>query len=89
MNLFDCLKDIIVTKKGDLCDHPDFNRVWSNYMIARYLSMDTRFFEISQTVNRMQLSLPSETVYKFLVKNVPKQRSSYIKYITKPKAKKD
>lgn len=85
MNLFDCLKDIIVTKRGDLNDHPDFSKVWSNYMIARYLSMEPKFLEISQIVNRMQGHQDDETVYKFLVKNIPKQRSSFIKYISKPK----
>jgi hypothetical protein len=89
MTIFDCLKEIITTKRGDLCDHPDFNKTWSTFMVCRYLSMDSRFFDISQTANRMQGSLSNEQVYTFLVKHIPKQRSSYIKYITKPKAKKD
>lgn len=86
MNLFDCLREIITTKKGDLDDHPDFSRTWSTYMICRYLSMDPRFFEIAQIANRMQLHQTNQQMYRFLVKNIPQQRNSFIKYISKPKA---
>ena len=85
MTIFDCLKDIIVTKKGDLCDHPDFSRTWSNYMIARYLSMDPKFLKYAEVVNRMQLHHTSETVYRYCLRAIPRQRSSWIKYIAKPK----
>jgi hypothetical protein len=85
MTLFDCLKDIINTKSGKLHLEPGFKKAWSNYMIVRYLSMDDRFFEISQIANNLQSSMSPEQMYLFLVKVIPRSHRSFIKYITKPK----
>jgi hypothetical protein len=54
-------------------------------MIVRYLSMDDRFFEISQIANNLQSSMSPEQMYLFLVKVIPRSHRSFIKYITKPK----
>lgn len=89
MNLFDCLKEIITEKKGDLYGHPDFSKAWSNYMIVRYLSMDPRFFQIATIANNLQTQLSSKDMYLFLVKHTPYSKNSFIKYITKPKTNKE
>ena len=88
MNLFDCLKDIITTKTGTLHTQEDFKKVWSNYMVMRYLSMDSRFRHIAVEMNKFSETLSSEQMYMFLVKMVPYSKSNFIKYIKPAKTDK-
>jgi hypothetical protein len=88
MNIYDILKDIITVKSGKLHTEPDFKKVWSSFMIARYLSMDSKFVNYGALVNKYQLIFMPEQMYLFLVKSIPQNRNSFIKYITKPKKKK-
>ena len=83
LTIFDCLKEIIVKKEGNLCSHSFFNKIWDNYMITRYLSMDKRFEEISFYLNKYQSILSKEQFYKLCVKVVPQYSNSFIKYIKK------
>lgn len=85
MTLFDCLKDIITKKSGTLHTQDGFKKAWSNYMIIRYLSMDSRFIAISAEMNKFSETLTSEQMYRFLVKMVPYDKSSFIKYIKQAK----
>lgn len=89
MNTFDILKDIITTKSGKLIEDPDFKKSFNNFMICRYLSMDRRFADQIAQINKLQLLLSSEEMYKYLVKVLPYQKSSFIKYISKPKKSKE
>jgi hypothetical protein len=88
MTLFDCLKDIITNKTGTLHKEDDFKKVWSNYMIIRYLSMDSRFRAIAVEMNKFSETLSSEQMYLFLVKMIPYNKRNFIKYIKPAKAKK-
>ena len=54
-------------------------------MLCRYLSMDPRFVSIAVTANGLQTTLSSEQMYKFLVKTVPRQQRTFIKYISRKK----
>ncbi len=86
MTLFDCLNDIIREKTGTLHKEPEFKKVWSTYMILRYLSMDSDFMAIAAEMNHYQQVLNSEQMYLFLVKMIPYRYKSFIPYI-KPKKK--
>jgi hypothetical protein len=88
MTIFDCLKDIITTKSQKLHLDPDFKKVWSSFMITRYLSMDKRFADLAFDINKYQMTLTSEQLYLTLCKIIPKQNNSFIKYISKPKKEK-
>ncbi len=87
MTLFDCLKEIITTKRGTLDKSPYFDKSWNTFMILRYLSMDNKFAKIARLANSLQCTLTNVQMYKYLVKNVPYSRNSYIRYISKPKTK--
>lgn len=56
-------------------------------MIIRYLSMDYRFVEYAEVANKLQTTLSSKQMYLLLTNIIPKQKSSFIKYISKPKPK--
>lgn len=81
MTLFDCLADIITTKSGTLHEQDGFKQAWSNYMIVRYLSMDSRFRYLAVEMNKYSATLTAEQMYLFLVKMVPQSKKSFIKYI--------
>lgn len=87
MTIFDCLKEIITTKSGKLSKEIEFEKIWDNFMIVRYLSMDNRFLEVSQIANQFTSTFTKEEMYKFLLTAVPKNRDSFISYISKPKKK--
>lgn len=87
MTLFDCLKDIITKKTGKLHTQDGFKKGWSNYMIIRYLSMDSRFIAIAAEMNKFSETLSPEQMYLFLVKMVPYDKNSFIKYIKPSKNK--
>ena len=88
MTIFDILKDVLVTKSGKLHEQSDFKKSWSSFMVVRYLSMDHKFIEYADIANKLQLTLSSKQMYLLLTKIIPKQRSSFIKYISKPKKEK-
>ena len=85
MNLFDILKEILVEKKGDLYDHPEFDKAFNVWMIARYLSMRESLLPFAQFINQFGSTLSKKNLYLFLVKIIPKQRSSFIRYMKKKK----
>ena len=88
-NFFDILGDILTKQSGgNLHNEPNFNKLFSTYMLGRYLSMRDDLIVYAMIINKYQLTLNSEQLYKWAYNNVPKQRSKYIKYITKPKGKK-
>lgn len=87
MTLFDCLKDIITTKTGTLHTQDGFKKAWSNYMIIRYLSMNSRYRNIAVEMNKFSATLTAEQMYRFLVKMVPYSKKSFIKYIKPAKTK--
>ena len=83
MTIFDILKDIITNKKGDLNKEPGFKSAWNSFMICRYLSMDKRFIDIAEKMNKMHINLSANQMYRYLLLKIPKQRNSFIRYISK------
>lgn len=89
MTIFDCLKDIITEKSSKLPENPDFSKTFNVYMIIRYLSMDKRFSNNIIDIMKLQQILSQEEMYYYLIKIIPKEKNSFIKYITKPKKAKE
>ena len=89
-NFFDIMSDILLKKSGGtLCDDPDFNKLFSSYMLARYLSMRDELIVYAMIINKYQTVLEPVQIYQWSYTNIPKQKSGYISYIKKPKSKKE
>lgn len=88
-SFFDCLADILLKFSGGTlyktCQN--FNKYFSPYMICRYISMKPQLIEFAEVLNQLQTVLSFEDFYKVAYSIIPKQRSGYIKYIKKLKAK--
>ena len=84
--LFDVLANILVSKSEELykkhIQSENFKDA-AKFMVLRYMTMsfseDVRNIVIDNyiTLERM----PEKTLYKWLLKNIPKQNSSFIRYI--------
>ena len=84
--LFDVLANILVSKSQELykkhIQSENFKDA-AKFMVLRYMTMsfseDVRNIVIDNyiTLERM----PEKTLYKWLLKNIPKQNSSFIRYI--------
>jgi hypothetical protein len=85
MILRDILEDIQVHKTGTLHLEESFDKVFSNYMVTRYVSMMDDCQEVAQYCNRYQDVWSSVQMYKFLVSVIPSQSRYYIRYVSKPK----
>ena len=85
--LFDYLGNILKTKSKSLYDqHVDaveFESSFAGFMIIKYLSMcENKDVRNLILVNQSNLEkMPSKILYKFLLKNVPRQNSAFIRYI--------
>lgn len=84
--LFDVLANILVSKSEELYEkhiQSENFKDAAKFMILRYMTMsfseDVRNIVIDNyiTLERM----PEKTLYKWLLKNIPKQNSSFIRYI--------
>ena len=84
--LFDVLKNILSTKSLDLYEKHITSENFkdaSPFMVRRYLTMSYSN-DVRQVVLDNYLTLermPAEVQYKWLLKAVPKQKLSFIKYI--------
>lgn len=85
--LFDALGNILQRKSEDVFQKhiamEDFEKQFPRYMILRYLSMAHN--EVARVVLENQLTLermPSnKAVYRFLMNEIPQQKSTFIKYL--------
>lgn len=84
LNLFGIIGNIL-KKTGDKTLDPYFNESFNLYMIARYISMKPALIEYANFINKYNGILNKKEIYKYLYKNIPKQKNSYIKYIKKEK----
>ena len=89
MILRDILEDIQVRKRGNLHLEEDFDKVFSNYMATRYVSMMDQCEQVTEYCNMYQDIWSKEQMYKFLVAVVPRESVYYVRYVSKPKKKKD
>ena len=87
MTIFDILRDIIKDKSGRLSNDPEFQTAFKSYMVCRYLSMDRRFVNCADYVNKYGGVLTKEQLYHLLVKIVPRHQKTYIQYISKSSTK--
>jgi hypothetical protein len=87
MILREILEDIQVHKRGDKHLHPDFEKIFSNFLVTRYISMMDDCYEVTNYCNQFQSTWSKVQMYKFLVGMVPRRSRYYIKYISKPKVK--
>ena len=85
--LFDALNNILQLKSEDVFQKhvalEDFEKQFPRYMVLRYLSMAKA--EVAKIVLENQVSLErmsdNKRVYRFLLNNVPQQKSGFIRYI--------
>ena len=84
-NFFDILKDILLKQNGQLHKEEEFRKYMSSFMLVRYLSMKDSLLPYAQILNRYQCVLTAEQMYLWAYKNIPKQKSGFIKYISKKK----
>lgn len=88
---FDILNDILLKKSGgNLHEHNAFHSIMSPFMLARFFSMRDDFIEYADKINEWnnKQTLTPAQIYQWAYHTVPKQRSGYISYISKPKKKK-
>jgi len=87
-NFFDILEDILMKHSGKTLHQDDlFQKNMSVYMITRYLSMRDSLLPYARIINRLSSNMTGEQVYLWAYDNIPKQRSPFIKYISKKKKK--
>ncbi len=85
--LFDALGNILQRKSEDVFQKhiamEDFEKQFPRYMVLRYLSMARD--EAARVILENQLTLermPSnKAVYRFLMNEIPQQKSAFIRYI--------
>ena len=85
-NFFDCMSDLLLKlTNGNLYKSNDFDKYFSPYMVCRYLSMNTNLIPFAEYLNSVQTILDKKRFYLLAYSLIPKQKSSYIRYIKKPK----
>lgn len=90
MTFFDFLKVLLVKSgsKDEWLEHPDFEKIFSPFMLARYLSMKPQLLQWSRAINHLNASkLDKRSIFLFAWDNIPKQANGYIPYIKKEKKK--
>lgn len=82
MDFFEVLRNVIQKNDPNIVENPDFDKVFTSYMLVRYLSMRLDLLPLAQVIQSMQKAGISEKdIYQFAYKNVPYSRNGYIKYI--------
>jgi hypothetical protein len=81
MTIFDHLKNITTTKGEYLGDEG-----WNNWMINRYLSMDSDYCEVVNLVQKNTWQMKGEYLYNLYRDLIPKQYK-YLKYVKSTKKK--
>lgn len=88
MTFFDMMKDILTkgNSKEYYLEHPDFEKTFSSFMLARYLSMRADLLPWARLINHLNLSkATSRNIFIFAWDSIPKQKNGYISYIKKDK----
>lgn len=88
MTFFDIMKDILTkgNSKEYYLEHPEFEKMFSPFMLARYLSMRADLLPWARIVNHLNGAKTSaRNVFIFAWDSIPKQRNGYIAYIKKYK----
>lgn len=81
-SLFDHIKAITGEqdpKYWETLDEGD-RKTWSNYMVFRFLSMNTDWIDLIAQIQPYVQKLPPQTLYRTLIDLIPKGRH-YLKYV--------
>lgn len=71
-------------------DHAEFDKYFSSYMLARYLSMRQDLIIYARLLNHLNTAkLSGRNLFDWAWETIPKQRNGYIAYIKKEKKAKD
>ena len=85
-NFFDCMSDLVLKlTNGKLYKSNDFDKHFSPYMVCRYLSMNKNLLPYAEYLNTVQMILDKKCFYQLAYSLIPKQKTSFIRYIKKPK----
>lgn len=85
-NFFDCMSDLLLKlSNGKLYKSNDFDKHFSQYMVCRYLSMNKNLLPYAEYLNTVQMILDKKCFYQLAYSLIPKQKTSFIRYIKKPK----
>lgn len=85
-NFFDCMSDLLLKlSNGKLYKSNDFDKHFSPYMVCRYLSMNKNLLLYAEYLNTVQMILDKKCFYQLAYSLIPKQKTSFIRYIKKPK----
>lgn len=88
MTIFDCLNDILFTKRGKLLQNVDDETTFNQYMINRWTSMYSPGMAqlVNNTVNWLYTTFETkQQYYKFVSKVFPRVTQKRIHYIKKAK----
>jgi hypothetical protein len=85
--MWELVLDILLKISGKLFLSENFEKIFSPYILCRYLSMNTRLIDYAIYLNSVNSNsnLSKEQFYKLAYSIIPKQQNSYIKYIKKIK----
>ena len=91
-SMYDVNLDILLKLSGGRLHYADnFNKVFSGFLLCRYLSMDRKLISYACALSTISSSgvLTSEELYRLAYQMIPKNESEYIsKYIKKAKGEK-
>lgn len=85
--IFDALNNILCKKSDALfmqhVNDEELWKTWSKFMVLRYLTMSTNPAVRDVVINRyLRLErMPDAALYKWLLRNIPKQSSGFIRYL--------
>ena len=88
MTIFDCLSDILFTKRGKLLQNVDEEAGFNQYMINRWCSMYSPNMAVlvNNTVNWLYSAFETkQQYYKFVLSVFPRLQNKRIHYIKKKK----
>jgi hypothetical protein len=88
ISIFDCIKDVLHTKKGKLIDNVDDESTFNMYMLNRWCSMysPNMAILINNTCNWLYNTfIDKQQYYKFMLSVLPRVPNKRIHYIKKNK----
>lgn len=89
-SFFDCMSDLLLKLTNcKLYMSNDFDKYFSPYMVCRYLSMNKNLLSYAEYLNSVQTIIDKKRFYILAYSLIPKQKSSFIRYIKKPKKQTD
>lgn len=83
--MFELVIDICMKYSGELYKSENFEKLFSPYILCRYISMRHNLIDYANILNIVNSTskLSKKQFYIFAYKLIPKQSNSFIKYIKK------